>query len=527
MAQKADTNDKASPDSPKPKRRRKWFRGLLRWGIRLIVLAVVLVVLARHVGAPLYWRWATKAFLADYWTGPVRIGSVDFHLADGTAILSNVSLRDHAEREWVHINTLTYYLRDWPSLRPILYEIRVDEPAVTVYLDDGQVNMPVKGSTLDDILEDESVGLPDPSAPEGESSAPPNEPGRWDLEYYIHIEKTFLNDISLVVVESDPHFLRGKIQPTESRLLRNLRFYGTASAGGDISFTYGDRLDTRARAEFRLNLSKLVVRDLRSLLRQPPLRNGPQVKPLIVKDVNVPQVTYHNGNLEIPRFSMNVGKGFLRGNLNMRITADAPITFTGDVRAHRIPLRSFFDAYDPTREVMYGYASVLIDDIAGSTRDLRDLEMDGAVAMDDSDLDRVHVVGDVFSAMHVNEKHIRNGTDLRVIFELRDGVMSLAKARLGNNIVAVMAEPYGTVDIVDRKMNLRVIGGMLHDLGKIPLIGWVANMANQLTALRVTGDWSRPVIRVEPIRNVTSSMASFFKDVTRTGGELTGLREEE
>lgn len=537
MAKKRSVIDTAPPAAPARRRRWRWFRSLLRWAIRLVLAAVVVIVFLRHVAAPVYWRWATRAFLDQYWTGPVNIGSVDFNFADGTAVLSNVSLRDQAGREWVHIAGLTYYLRDWPSLRPILYEIHVNEPAATVYLDDGLVNIPLRGPTLDDML-DESVSQASPaSAPDAAPAAPSNAsadppapkqpPGRFDLDYYIHIEKTFLNDISLVVVESDPHVPLDGIPPTESRLLRNLRFYGTASATGDIALTCGDRVDTRARAEFRLNLSRLIVHDLRSLLHQPPLKDGVKIKPLVLNDVRIPRITYRNGTLEAPQFSMNLGQGRLRGGMRMHIDDDSPITFSGDVQAHRIPLRDFYDAYDPTQDVTYGYASALIDDIAGTSQSLRDLEMDGVVAMDDSDLDQVHVVGDVFNAMNVRQQSIRNGSDLRVIFELRDGVMTLAQARLGNNLVAVMAEPYGEVDIVNHYMDLRVIGGALHDLGKIPLLGWVANFTNQLTALRVTGDWSRPEIRVEPLRNVTSGMTSFFRDVTRTGGELTGLETEE
>ncbi|MBN1942672.1 MAG: hypothetical protein JW849_05190 [Phycisphaerae bacterium] len=513
MTEKHRPTGKAAPADPPRRRKRRWFRALLRWGIRLVLLAVVLIVLVRHVAAPSFWRWATRSFLKNYWSGPMDIGSVDFNFADGTAVLSNVSLRDSVGRQWVHIESLTYYLRDWPSFRPILHEIHVDEPAATVYLDEGQVNLPVKGAAIDEMLD---------------SSTPPaSPPSRWDVKYYIEVEKTFLNDISLVVVESDPHFPRDTIPPTELGLLQNLRFYGTASAGGDLTLTHGDRTDAHARAEFRVNLSRLIVRDLRSLLGRGPLENGAQIKPLVLHDVHLPRITYHDGTLEIPRFSVKVGEGRLRGEMKMHVAPDRPATFTGNVQAHRVPLRAFYDAYDPTQKVRYGYASVLIDDIAGTTGDPRDLEMDGAVAMDDSDLDQVHVIEDVFRALHVERDNIRRGSDLRMIFELRGGVMTLAQARLGNNLVAVIAEPDGTVDIIDHRMDLRILGGTLNDLGKIPILGWAANSVNQLTALRVTGDWNRPRIRVEPIRNVTSGVASFFRDVARTGGDLTGLEKEE
>lgn len=522
MAKKRRTNEKDSPTDAPAKRRRSWFRRLARWMIRLAVIGLVGFVLLRHVVAPAYWRWATREFLDDYWSGPVRIGHVDFRFTTGTAILYDVSLRDPAGREWVHINSMTYCLRDWPSLRPILYEIRVDEPAATVYLDDGQANLPVAGTDIDEMLSDPTSPVASDSQP-----VPDKPPGPLDLAYYIDIEKTYLNDISLVVVESDPHFLKDRIPPTKSKLLQNLRFYGTASAAGDIALTYGDRVDTHARAEFRLHLSRLVVHDLRRLLGQKPLENGAKVPPLVLKDVLIPRITYHNGELFVPRFSLRIGRGRLGGVMKMHIDDDSPPRFSGDVQAHRIPLRAFYDAYDPTQEVMFGYASVLIDDIQGTSRDLRDLRMDGVVVMDDSDLDRVHVVGDVFHALHVEEKRIHHGSDLQVIFDLRDGVMSLAQARLGNNLVAVMAEPYGRVDIVNRYMDLRILGATLNDIGKIPVLGWVANIANQLTALRVTGDWSQPEIRIEPIRNVTSGMASFFRDAAQTGGELTGLKMEE
>jgi hypothetical protein len=518
MTKKTGPNQKAFSRSIVPRRRRRWFRFLLRWGIRLAMVGVVVFVLLRQVVAPMFWRWATREFLDDYWVGSVRIGTVDFSFKTGTAMLHNVSLRDGAGREWVHIDSVTYTLRDWPSLRPILHEIRIDEPAATVYLDDGLANIPLKGSTVDEMLED--------SLPET-SSAPP--PGPFDKKYYIDIEKTYLNDISLMVVESDSHFLRDlrdKIPPTQSRLLRNLRFYGTASAAGDISLTHGGRVDASARAEFRVKLSKLVVHDLRQLLGRAPLEGGVKTKPLVIKDVRVPKITYHNGKLAVPKFFMKLGRGHLQGHMQMHIEEDKPIAFSGDVQAYRIPLRTFYDAYDPTQEVMYGYATAMIDDITGTTRDLRDLDMDGAVAMDDSDLDQVHVIEDVFNKMRVNPLNIRHGSDLRVVFELHDGVMTLAQARLGNNLVAVMAEPHGTVDIVGHQMNFRILGATLNDLGKIPILGWVANLTNQLTALRVTGDWSRPKIRVEPIRNVTSGMASFFRDAARAGGELTGLNAE-
>ncbi len=507
MKKKPPTSHDANPSDDPLRKPRRWFRRSFRGLLLLAIVAVLGAAGIPHVAAPLYWRWVTKQFLEEYWTGRIQIRRVEFSW-DGTAVLENVSFRDDANREWVHVNRITYSLRDFPSLHPVLYEISIDRPQVTAYLDEGLLNLPMRtlGGLLGEETEDD----------EADASA---------LDDYLDVQRVFVNDISLTVVEADSHFLRERIRPTPIRFLRNLRFWGTASAGGDIAFRFGPQEQTRARAEFRLRLSRLVVQDLRELLHQPPLA-GAETQPLVLDGLVAPKITYHDDTLRIPWFSARLGPGRLTGRARFHRAADSPLQFEGDLTAKDISLRRFYDAYDPTQEVHFGRVFALVDDIQGNGRDLRALQLDGAIFMDDSDLDGVHVVEDVLETMKVDLRKIRNGSDLRAIFRLRGGVLQFAQARLGNNLVAVLVEPGAAADIPTRQIHMHVLGGWLHDLGKLPLIGWLARMTNQLTALQITGDWREPQVRICPVRNVSAGVEEFFREAVKTGGQLHGPENE-
>jgi len=114
----------------------------------LIKLGILLLVLA---GAAKWWivpavgRSVVRAKLADLWDGPVAIEEIDFNFF-GPWHVRGVTLRDAADRQWLHIKTVRLSLRGWPGPRPTLVAADIDGVKVSPHFADGQCLLPLKPS---------------------------------------------------------------------------------------------------------------------------------------------------------------------------------------------------------------------------------------------------------------------------------------------------------------------------------------------------------------------------------------------
>jgi hypothetical protein len=482
---------------PKPTRRRRRWRRVAAVLLVLLLLSAGIAAAIPYVLAPALCRWGLRAFLADYWNGPVEIERVEFSFT-GPTVLRRVSLWDTAGRNWVRAESVTFRLKDWPSLHPKLYEIEIDSPVVTAYVDDERMNLPFRRPS--------------------ESSA-----GDSRASDYVQMERVGVNDIRLAIVSGDGPSVRGRIAPPEIGVLNNLRLVGTAVGGGDVVVRFGERIDTQASGQLRLNLSRLAIQDLRRLVGASVLE-GVTLQPLELRDVRAASITYRDGVLEAPDIRARADGGRLvASDLRVTLQPGRPVEYQADLRVQDLPLKELYAAFDPTSDVRYGRASGILDDIRGVGDDLDRLEMDGLVFLDDSDLDKVTVIHEIFSFMGIDPGQLAKGSDVRSLFRLRDGVVTFAQSRLGNSLAAVDVESGGTADLRTHKIDLHMVGAMLSDLSKIPVLGWAAAASGKFTRLRIVGSWDRPMLLPEPLHNLAGGTKAFFQAVLRTGGHLTGL----
>ncbi len=482
----SEIKDKGSRCSVRMKRPR--LRRLLRIIVCSFVLLVGVFFLARYWLLPAVVELKVNDFLDTYWDGQAEIGKVEISFS-GPLVLRNVSLRGPLGRQWTQAESITLRLRDWPSFHPVLCAIEIWRPEVTVFVDNGTLNLPFRRPTK----------RRKPSA-------------------YVDIQTVNVVDASIRMVDPRRSVKAYRNPEPALRSLRYIQLRGTASAEGSMVITLGEKTDIKARFDARVNLSYLRISDLRRLFGMEPIKDV-SLEPLEFSHFRIGSVTYRDGLLDVSGVSAETCEGVVWGDARIDIRPDRPLRYKVDAMVKNVRLPVFYAAFDPTQNVRFGRARGLVN-IDGTGTELEGMDLEGFFFLDDSDLDETNSIGSIFNFLQIPGQKIKGGSDFRALFRIQKGILTFAQGRLGNNLTALLIESGGTADLRTRQLDLFVVAGRLKKLQRVPLLGIFASMEKNLTRLHVFGDWRQPVILKQPIYDLAQGTKDFFRDVLRMGGEL-------
>lgn len=494
VAMNTDTEKPQEEVKPKKrKRNRKWAKRILHVLIILGLMGFAGFVTLRYWIGPNIAQDIATDFIQEYWVGSIEIYDVDLDTENNAIVAEGVSLRDSAGREWVRVKNLRFYFRDWPSVHPVLYGISIESPQVTVFCDDGNINLPV-------------LAKPRQTQTAAGSSTS------------VQIEWTDIRDIWLELVQTQ---VANAIDPSPLPELRNMTVKGYSSLRGFVNFQFKpDDVVAAAELTGQFNVQELKVKDLRELLHLPPLKDV-TLKPFVMSNISSHTLTYNNGVFATPKFSADVGDGkFVLDNFKVAAVPNEPLEINGDLSLQQVPIEPFYSAFDPTQKVDFGYAFGWLKNIRYVENDLKSLKMQGELFFDNSDLQDVNVISSIHGQMKADTKKLKKGSDLYLLFEIRDGYAYVQKGRMGNNLLAIHVLDGSKANITTQEMDMQVVVAMLDDIRKVPVVGWLIQLNDAVSKLQVSGKWDKPQVKPVLVDKLDKGTKDFFQGIAKAGGEI-------
>jgi hypothetical protein len=509
---------------------------ILKWIIFFLIIGgIAAYILIKIWFGPAYVSQETKLALAEFWAGPVQVEKVDFHY-DGVMRLRDIIFYDLAGREVMRAGGIEVTLGNWPSLTAPAKKIDVDRLVVNIRLRKGldKLGLPIQFTESynaeQSILEHFKIKRFDVIVESNETSFAL---GRMFFE----INKS-KDDYALYVGSSDKSGfqLRGKgyFNIKSNDMEMDLKFAQQAStdemkvllsATGEFS-----NWDCRGNIEANLGI-KGNLSDVETLWPEGTIKFADWTVSVNRKSA----VEEINGVLIVNRrrFELNRATGVLcKGKAELSLSADVNgpnrIAYKGSVMASDVNLAELTELTGAVKKLNRGTGLMRLE-FRGRTPDLNDLKGQGVIFIEEADLWRIPLIGDLFANIGVLDESFGEMSDAAIKFKLSGTKLIIERGRLSSSFSAIVAEKGGTIDLRRGQLDMYVVAMPVRAIDKIihetPVIDWFANFKDKLVRLRIKGQWSEPakkLIHKQPLRDIGEGTVGFFTDVLESGGNITG-----
>jgi hypothetical protein len=482
---------------------------------------------------PAYVSQQTKLALAEFWTGPVRVEKVAFHY-DGIMRLRDIIFYDQTGRQVMKAGGIELTLGNWPSLTAQAKRIEVDRLVVCLRLKKGidKLGLPIKFeksfNAEQSILEHFKIKQFDVIVESNETSFAF---GRMFIEInksnddyalYVgssdksgfHLRGKGLFNIKSNDIEMDLKFAQ-KVPPDETKVL--------LSATGAFS-NWDCRGDIEANLGIKGNLS-----DAKTLWPEGTIKFDSWTISVNQK----PAAGDVKGVLTVNkrRFELNGATGVLcKGKVELSLSADinepSRIAYNGRIMAADVNLAELTELAGAVKKLNRGTGIMRLE-FSGRTPDLNDLKGQGVIYIEEADLWRVPVIGDLFARIGVLGDSFGEMSDAALKFRLAGTKLVIEQGRLSSSFSAIEAEKGGTIELRNGRLDMYVVAMPIKAIDRIlnraPVINWFANFKNKLIRLRVKGQWTEPakkLISKQPLKDIGEGTIGFFMDVFESGGHI-------
>ncbi len=509
----------------------------LKWiaaGLIFVVLVAGFVV--HFMVIPVVVRHRVESALSQYWNGPIKVDDIDLNYF-GPLYLKGLKLSDSDEHDWLSAKVTKITLANWPGLEPVVKEIHVD--GLNVYLlttvdkfeapwrvsrrqttgsgdgflqrltvDNGAISV-VDAQDLETLYDNISFsatrkeGLYDLVL--GRFSADPCEyiaakgeinPGTLETDISLQIKHTFDRAEMVLMLEA----LNIPKLSAEGKLEADLAITG------------------RLKGPKGLKSDGKISFDGWTVLKDDKIIASNLITEGIVKD----------RRLDFESIVANVCNGSFAGSLYIEDLQDQPTEFGGQVLAQKL---SFIDVTDilggPGRKATKGTVTFSYN-FSGKGGDSQNLVGEGQIFLDDADITVIPIVPLVFNTVGLAQLDPLKISDAECTFTTVGPVMNIKSAHVANSVVAIKAQPGGTINLQTEQIDIYVITALLGKIGDIirdmPIINIFANLKDRLIRLHVRGRWSDPsskLITKEPIQDIKETTVGFLQDVLKNGGQIT------
>jgi len=528
---------------------------ILKWaGFCLIIGGIATHILIKLWLGPAYVSEQTKLALAEFWTGPVRVEKVDFHY-NGVMHLRDIIFYDQAGAEVMKAGGIELTLGKWPSLTAPAKRIEVDRLDVRIRLKEGldKFGIPMRFgesfNTEQSILEHFRIK-------ELNVTVESNVAGFALDRMFIEINRS-KDNYALYAGRSDESGfqLRGKaILNTKSRDIEmNLKFAQQAPLdetkvllslipgellGDRPGETWGWQGNIEANLGVKGNLSNAetlwpegtITFDSWTILVN---------QKTAAKDING-VLTVNKRRIELKQVTGTLCKGQLGLSLVADINGSrhtsqgqAAIAYSGSIMAVDVNLAELTGLTETTKRLARG-TGLMRFNFNGEAPYIKDLNGQGVIFVDEADLWRIPVIGELFKSMGVLEESFGEMSDAEVEFRLSGTKLIIERGRLSNSFSAIEAEKGGTINLRNGHLDLYVVAMPVKEIDRIinraPVIRWFAHFKNKLVRLRLKGQWSEPankLISKQPLKDLREGTIGFFMDVLESGGHIAERAEQE
>jgi hypothetical protein len=507
---------------------------VFKWVIFCLVIGGIAAhILIKMWFGPAYVSQQTKLALAEFWTGPVRVEKVDFHY-DGIMHLRDIIFYDRAGSEIMKAGGVELTLGKWPSLTAPAKKIEIDRLYVRLRLKKGidKLGLPIRfGKSFNaekSILEHFKITQLDVIVESNETSFALGrmfiEINKSNDDYALyggssdksgfHLRGKGLFNIKSNDIEMDLKFAQ-QVPPDEVKVL--------LSATGASS-----NWDCRGNIETNLGINGNLS-DAETLWPEGTITFDNWT--ISVNRESAAEDVKGVLTVNKRRFELNGATGVLcKGKVELSVSADINkpnrIAYNGSVMAADVNLAELTELAGAVKKLNRGTGIMRLE-FSGRTPDLNDLKGQGVIFIEEADLWRVPVIGDLFARIGVLEESFGEMSDAEIKFRLAGTKLIIEQGWLSSSFSAIDAEKGGTIDLRNGRLDMYVVAMPVKAIDRIinraPVIDWFANFKNKLVRLRVKGQWSEPakkLISKQPLRDIGEGTIGFFIDVLESGGHI-------
>ncbi|MBN1816424.1 MAG: hypothetical protein JW828_03630 [Sedimentisphaerales bacterium] len=520
---------------------------MLKRSLKLVSIAVFLAILLVGTGGVVlkFWlgpKWVRDKFLRAVeprWDGTVKAGEASFYFL-APAQLHDVAFLDRQDRIWARTETVFIEFEEWPAWKPTPQAIWMETAEVYLYCDDPpKVSIPVLKSDTDKTglvgiqrcsMEQVSFHLVDPD------------------EMILHYGQFHLTadlDPQRIVFKADR-----QIVPDSREALHAVVTLNLLNRDYEANVKLHHRFQEEELALVLPLLAEGSFYRGRGIVSTDLIVNGNLEKPSDLQaygdvffsewDVLQPSgeilVDDFAGDLHIAGnhlYSPGMALGFCGADIHASVEADFdgldPVSMQGQVLvrgldleklSHHIALRGGMDrgridldyvfvGTGPDREEYYGY---------------------GLLLMQDANLSASRIMRRIFELLGLSERNPLEMSDGFAVFMTHGTRITIRQGQVSNRLAAILVEPGGWIDILDKRVDLYVIAVPLKVvqsvLQKIPLVKVLVGFKDKLNRVRVEGDYadsSDKLVRKEVLEDIKEGLVQGIVDIAQSGGELTDL----
>ncbi len=457
----------------KRKRRTK----ILCWSAAAVAGLIVAAALAtKYWIAPALLRHRLQTLSSRYFAGEIHIRRVDFRDFN-TVHLRNVRLLDRDNQEHVSVDTVTLVLRDLIRARPIVTDVMVEGLKLRIHRTGSRFVFPFR--------------IPDDSG----------------IQQHLDLESLSVRNASLAFHKDGE--VTHRYAPIALRITREAESYGVRLefAGlTDTSIVASGKLDVISEEEVRLS-GRIDAGE------QP-----------LAQEIDL-TITHRNrdGRSIEAKLSSLALNGTIDGSLTIDAGRDRALRYTGVIRTERLQLHSLPQRPATPRPPR---TAVLTAELrfTGSGTDLRNLRGRGLVVLENVNARGDPITREIFALLNDPIGHNSTLSSIEAVFSLRGEVVTLQEAILADALSVMKVEPGGTINLLNRKLDLRIITLQLRGLSKVlnhvPMMNLAASLSNKLTTIHVTGTWDDKKLSQEPVTDISAAALEFLQEAIVLGGRL-------
>ena len=517
--------------------KRGWLHRLKVIVTGLVALGATAILAAEWWVIPGILRTQVNANLPDYWKGQAEIGEIDFSFFR-PVVLRGVSLIDEKKQRWFYAESITFKLKGWPGVHPVLTEIDIDRPDFQMYFRDGKCQPPIGDG--------------------GGSSSTPNP--------YVNLRQINVSNIQLATVNA--HGLKKVWNGLQFSAVREGPVYNVrlTRLGGDdsINLLFGGTVDPETLevnlamelacvAEKQETAPMVAVLDL-SCLRQAEGRlmaslavNGRLNDPANLKCHGIINMdnwnvglfhglevkglstlaTVNDRRIDFQNMTAESCDGTVEGSMWVEIPRKGTVAYGGKLSAGHINLKQLTEGITELPRINKGTGTAKYTfDMTGE--EVKALRACGLLMLDDAQLWNMPVVLQIFNHFNINGRDPLSVSDLVALFAMNGSNTTIHRAVLTNAISAVEMEPGGNIDLQTGQVDLYIVGVPLKFLRKvissIPLVKLLVPLRDRFSRLHLKGSWNdsaTALIFNAPAKQVQRNTETFMKTTAKTGGQVT------
>jgi len=252
-----------------------------------------------------------------------------------------------------------------------------------------------------------------------------------------------------------------------------------------------------------------------------------EVKNNLIAQNVITKIKLNNQRLDFENFTASICKGWVNGSFYAELKQNQPIKLGGQILAMNIDLVQLTSVLATKKRATKG-TMTLNYKFAADSNDLKNLQGEGLVFLDDADISVLPVIPNIFSAVGLSSYDPLTMSDAQATFTMAGPVATIKSAHIANRFAAIKAEPGGTVNLQTKYIDMHVVAIPLKQfdslLRRVPIVDIFANLKDKLTRLHIKGQWSDPpkiLITKELIKDVKEGTVGFLQDVVKSGGQFS------